>query len=450
MNLRLTPYPEYKDSGLPWLGGIPRHWHTGPGFAAFREKQVKNTGMKEKTVLSLSYGRIVVKPPEKLHGLVPVSFDTYQIVNPGDIIIRSTDLQNDWNSLRVGLVRDRGIITSAYLCFGTTGALIPEYGYLQLHAFDLMKVFYGMGSGLRQNLDFSDFKRMLIFIPPPAEQSAIVRFLDHADRRIRRYIGAKRRLIELLNEQKQAIIHQAVTRGLDPNVRLKPSGIDWLGEVPEHWEVGRLDRFITLQRGVDITKEQQVQGDIPVVSSGGISSFHNQFTSRGPGVIVGRKGTVGSVYFLDGDYWAHDTTLWVKEFSGNHPKFVYHLLRKLDLKRFDTGSANPTLNRNVVHPERVAFPPVDEQRAIASFLDQRSQKIDSQIRILSRQIELLWEYRARLVADIVTGKLDVRGVELPQSEEAEELSEVGDETAHDATEEGDEVEAVEDVADAAD
>ena len=248
----LQPYPEYKESGLPWLGGVPRHWNSGPGFAAFREKQVKNTGMQERTVLSLSYGRIVVKPPEKLHGLVPDSFETYQIVEPGDIIIRSTDLQNDWNSLRVGLVRNRGIITSAYLCFRTTGTLSPEYGYQLLHAFDLMKVFYGLGSGLRQNLDWRDFKRMPIFIPPPSEQAAIVRFLDYANGRLERAIRAKRKVIALLHEQKQAIIHRAVT-GQDQVVERKrpdgtssfilqpsaspkkPSGIPWLGEIPRHW-----------------------------------------------------------------------------------------------------------------------------------------------------------------------------------------------------------------------
>jgi type I restriction enzyme S subunit len=125
----LKPYPEYKDTELSWLGKIPSHWEIRPGFAAFREKQVKNTGILVKQVLSLSYGKIVIKPPEKLHGLVPDSFESYQIVDPGDIIIRSTDLQNDWTSLRVGLVRDRGIITSAYLCFNTTATLIPEYGY---------------------------------------------------------------------------------------------------------------------------------------------------------------------------------------------------------------------------------------------------------------------------------------------------------------------------------
>ncbi len=141
--MKLGGYGEYKDTGQAWLGEIPAHWYMGPGFSAFRKKHVKNTGMQEKTVLSLSYGRIVVKPPEKLHGLVPSSFETYQIVEPGDIIIRSTDLQNDWNSLRIGLVKNRGIITSAYICLKTTEKLLPEYGYLVLHSFDLMKVFLG-------------------------------------------------------------------------------------------------------------------------------------------------------------------------------------------------------------------------------------------------------------------------------------------------------------------
>jgi type I restriction enzyme S subunit len=241
----LKAYPQYKVSAIPWLEKIPEHWSIEPGFAAYREKQQKNTRMVEKRVLSLSYGRIVTKPDDKLHGLVPESFETYQIVDPGDIIIRSTDLQNDWTSLRVGLVRGRGIITSAYLCLKTVGSLVPEYGYLQLHALDLMKIFYGMGSGLRQNLDFSDFKRMRVLVPPREEQDAIVRFLDHANRRFDRYIRAKKKLIVLLNEQKQAIIHCAVTRGLDPSVRLKPSGIPWVGDLPEHWDVMRLKSLAT-------------------------------------------------------------------------------------------------------------------------------------------------------------------------------------------------------------
>src|SRR5437879_925031 len=135
----LRSYPEYKATGVPWVGKTPARWMVAPGLAAFREKHIKNIGLKERRVLSLSYGRIVIKPDEKLHGLVPESFETYQIVDPGDIIIRSTDLQNDWNSLRVGLVRDRGIITSAYLCFHNLGSFTPEFAFFLLHSYDLQK-----------------------------------------------------------------------------------------------------------------------------------------------------------------------------------------------------------------------------------------------------------------------------------------------------------------------
>jgi type I restriction enzyme S subunit len=166
-----------KDSNVPWLGEVPAHWQTLPAFAAYRPRQVKNTNMIEKSVLSLSYGRIIVKPPEKLRGLVPDSFETYQIVDPGNIIVRTTDLQNDHTSLRIGQSHHRGIITSAYMCLETTDRVSNQFGYQFLNAYDLLKIIYGFGSGLRQNLTFWDIKRMPVLVPPPPEQAAIVRFL---------------------------------------------------------------------------------------------------------------------------------------------------------------------------------------------------------------------------------------------------------------------------------
>lgn len=168
--------------------------------AVYREKQIKNIGLVEKTVLSLSYGRIVVRPEEKLRGLVPESFETYQIVDPGDIVVRTTDLQNDQTSLRVGHSRHRGIITSAYMCLESPGFASKEFGYQVLNVHDLLKIIYGYGSGLRQNLDFSHIKQMPVPVPPPEEQAAIVRFLNHADLRIRRAIGAKQKMITLLGD----------------------------------------------------------------------------------------------------------------------------------------------------------------------------------------------------------------------------------------------------------
>ena len=154
----LDPNVKMKDSGVEWIGEIPEGWEVLPGLRFFQENNRKNLGMIEKTVLSLSYGKIIIKPIEKLVGLVPESFETYQIVRPYDIIIRCTDLQNDKTSLRTGLALDDGIITSAYLNFSVINNNDPEFYHYFLHALDITKILYKFGSGLRQNLSFVDFK----------------------------------------------------------------------------------------------------------------------------------------------------------------------------------------------------------------------------------------------------------------------------------------------------
>jgi type I restriction enzyme S subunit len=472
----LKPYPEYKQTGLPWLGEVPGHWETGPGFAAFREKQVKNTGMAEKQVLSLSYGRIVIKPPEKLHGLVPDSFETYQIVDPGDIIIRSTDLQNDWNSLRVGLVRDRGIITSAYLCFRTTGTLIPEYGYQMLHAFDLMKVFYGMGSGLRQNLSFLDFKRMPIFVPPSDEQAAIVRFLDHANRRMDRFIRAKKKVIALFNEQRQAIIHQAVTRGLDPNVRLKPSGLDQLGDVPEHWEmrkvkqvaqllVSNVDKIsladetpIRLCNYNDVYKNEVISEEIGFMVASATKDEIVKFRLRNGDVIITKDSEMWNdigvpalvAYEAPDLVCGYHLAILRPDAQQMHSEFLLRcfqdplLVTQLHIRA--NGITRYGLSQHAIKDCLVPVPPINDQVYICAMLQRDLAVINTEEVKARHQIDLLREYRTRLIADVVTGKLDVRSLEMPTVEEAEVLNELdtgeeaeaGEMTHNDEAADGDE------------
>ena len=211
----LDPNVPLKDSGIEWLGMVPQHWEIKPGRTCYLEKKQPNTGLVENTVLSLSYGKIVVKPKEKLHGLVPLSFETYQIIEPGDIICRPTDLQNDYNSLRFGLSSHRGIITSAYMCFDTQEHLDNRYGYLIFHTYDLLKVFYGLGSGLRQNLSWDDFKYLPCIIPPISEQVAIAEYLDRATAEIDIAVARAERQIELLNEYRARLIADVVTGKLD-------------------------------------------------------------------------------------------------------------------------------------------------------------------------------------------------------------------------------------------
>lgn len=244
----LKPYDRYGAKPGRWIPAMPIHWRIVPGASVLRAVTAKNAKMVESTVLSLSYGRVIVKPAEKLRGLVPESFETYQVLEPGDIVIRPTDLQNDKTSLRVGHVRDHGIITSAYLGFRVKG-IDDAFAFSYLAALDHMKIFYGMGSGLRQNLDLKDFKRLPLPIPPAEEQAAIVKYLWHAYKRIDRAIASKQKLTSLLLEQRQAIAHTAVTQGLSSATPLEETGDRWFPTLPKGSTVTMLGRVI--DRAID-------------------------------------------------------------------------------------------------------------------------------------------------------------------------------------------------------
>lgn len=206
----LNPDVPLKDSGVEWIGQVPEHWELTIGMNVFRENKRDNKGMKENTVLSLSYGKIIIKPEEKLFGLVPESFETYQIVEPNDIIIRCTDLQNDQTSLRTGLAQDKGIITSAYLNLKVINNYSAKFLHYYLHALDITKVLYKFGSGLRQNLSFLDFKRLPIIDISLAEQQ-IADYLDKQTSKIDQVIALKTAHIEKLKEYKSVLINDVVT-----------------------------------------------------------------------------------------------------------------------------------------------------------------------------------------------------------------------------------------------
>ena len=433
----LKPYAEYKESGLAWLGEVPRHWTVLPAFGAFKPNKARNIGMKEKTVLSLSYGRIVIKPAEKLHGLVPESFETYQIVDPGDIVLRTTDLQNDHTSLRVGMVRDRGIITSAYLALRALTGVSPDYCFQFLNVWDSSKAIYGYGSGLRQSLDFSHFKMIYTSVPPPAEQAAIVHFLDWANGRLERAIRAKRKVIALLNEQKQAIIHRAVTRGLDPSVALKPSGIPWLGEIPEHWEIKRGKSYLT---AIDERSKTGMEELLTVSSARGVVPRRTiNVTMFKAESYTGHKLCWPDDLVVN-SLWAWAGGLGVSEHHGIistaysvyrarrsaeiNPRFLHELVRssayqwELQVRSKGVWISRLQLTDTAFLDSPIPLPPPAEQAAIVVHLDATLAAFNSAISRLECESTLLREYRTRLIADVVTGKLDVReaAARLPDEE----------------------------------
>lgn len=411
MRASYREYPEYKGSGIEWVGSIPKHWDVFPVFAVCGEKEVKNSQGEESNVLSLSYGRIIPRNVEDNYGLMPESFNTYQIVLPGDVILRLTDLQNDKRSLRVGLVKEKGIITSAYLCLKSGDKFLPEYLYSLLHSYDTTKVFYGMGGGLRQSMKFADMRRMPLLTPALEEQQAIVAYISHETAKIDRLIEKQQQLIELLKEKRQAVISHAVTKGLDPNVKMKDSGVEWLGKTPVHWKVLPLKRAVTLQRGHDLPTDSRIEGTYPVVSSGGVISAHSEPRARGPGIVTGRYGTIGEFYYVDSDYWPLNTSLYSSDTHGNVVKYLWYMLQSMKhlFVLNSLKSAVPGVDRNDLHPERIVLPADnDEQQVIVEYLERKLEQIAGIEKKATDQIELLMERRTALISAAVTGKIDVR------------------------------------------
>jgi type I restriction enzyme S subunit len=294
--------------------------------------------------------------------------------------------------------------------------------------------------------------------PPASEQSAIIRFLDHCDRRIRRYISAKRKLIALLNEQKRAIIHRVVTRGLDPNVRLKPSGVEWLGDVPEHWEVLQLRRrwrvtdckHVTVpfvENGVPLASVREVQSfELDLSAAKGTTDEWYSFLISGQrapmrgDLIYCRNVSVGAcAYVGTNDRFAMGQDVCLIRSKIQNGRFLNYVMHSSTMQRqlslLLIGSTFNRINVSDIKSLVLALPPRSEQDLIASQLDSQISVFDGPIRTAEREIDLLREYRTRLIADVVTGKLDVRGaaaklpeeVEVPEPvEEIEALAEGGD------------------------
>jgi len=426
-----------KNSGIPRLDQIPAHWSILPGRACFSEKKVRNTGLKEKTVLSLSYGRIIVKPEEKLHGLVPESFETYQIIDPGDIIFRPTDLQNDHTSLRFGISHNRGIITSAYMCLESKPIIRKNYCYLLLHTYDLLKVFYGLGSGLRQNIDWTDFKYLPCLIPPLEEQDAIVSYLDHVDRVIKRYIRAKQHEIVLLTEQKSSIIQFALKTGLNPDTTQKASENSWLGDIPSHWECKRLKNIckmivsnvdkhsyeneipIKLCNYVDVYKHERIDGNIQFMKATAKPEEIKRYKLQLNDVLITKDSEMWNDIGIpslvesseDNLVCGYHLAILRPDIRIIDPEFLLRVLQYKNVSYQFHVSANGVTRYGISHLSiqnvEIPLPPLSEQKAIVRYLNDGLRTLTSSIKKFENEITLVNELKKRLITDIVLGKIRV-------------------------------------------
>ncbi len=427
------PYAEalQKLSHIEWIGKIPKHWGISKLWQMFNERKCKNYNNKETNVLSLSYGKIKQRDVSNNMGLLPESFETYNIVTPDNIVLRLTDLQNDHKSLRCGLVTEHGIITSAYVTLEQKRPLCANYFYKLLHSYDVMQVFYNMGDGVRQSLKYSgELSKMPLLIPPLSEQQAIADYLDGECARIDGIVTTQRQIIERLKEYKKSVITEAVTRGLNPDAPMKDSGIDWIGKIPEHWEVRRIKTLGEYRNGLTYNPENMVDesnGTLVLRSSniqnGKIVLDDNVFVNtiipeqllvhKGDIIICSRNGSrelVGKNALIKEDIMA-SFGAFMMIFRTNYPEYISYILNSAIfsyyLSTFFTATINQLTGSNFGNMQIVFCPDLNEQQEIIDYLDGECARIDTIIEKRERMIELMTEYKKSLIYECVTGKKEI-------------------------------------------
>lgn len=419
-----------KDSGIKWIGDSPIEWNKFTIGQLFEQVKQKNTGLIEKNLLSLSYGRIKRKDINSGDGLLPESFEGYNIIEKDDIVLRMTDLQNDKTSLRQGIAEERGIITSAYITMRAIHKVSPRFVYYQLYGFDVSKGYYGMGSGVRQGVNWKDIKKLSLILPNLELQNEIAKFLDEKTALIDDIITDTKQTIEELKSYKKSLITEIVTKGINPNVTLVQSGIDWIGEIPEEWEVLKSRYFLNeiSVKGYPDEEVLSLYRDYGIIPKNSRSDNHNvtSLDTSGyklvkPGILVINKmkawqgsmaisnlrGIVSPAYYtFEVDNERFDL------------RFLHYALRnpayKQEYMRISAGLrvGQWDLNKNEFKNLKYAFPAnKEEQKAIADYLDEKISQIDALIIEKENVISEYENYKKSMIYEYVTGKKRVEGYE---------------------------------------
>lgn len=438
----LKPYPEYKESGVEWLGKVPAHWGLRRMKTLLRERSEK--GYPNEPLLAATQTKGVVRKEQYENRTVLALKDLHllKLVRVGDFVISLRSFQGG-----IEYAHEQGIISPAYTILypvqqgmhGFLAWLFKSKPYVE----NLSLYVTGIRQG--QNIDYERLGRSELPLPPLPEQSAIVRYLDHVDWRIRRYIRAKQKLIKRLNEQKQAIIHRAVTRGLDPNVRLKLSGVEWLGDVPEHWEIRPFVRcakeradyrgatptktgsgvFLVTAKNVrkgwidyDASKEYVSADEYPVIMRRGLPRIND--------LLLTTEAPLGNVALVDREDIALaqrvirfrlDERTVLPQFALNSMLSSYFQDQLLCRA---TGSTASGIKASKLPQLQIILPPIEEQRNILHWIAEQIAPMESGILNNQREVNLIREYRTRLIADVVTGKVDVREAAQRLPDEADE------------------------------
>lgn len=437
MNNRLKPYEEYKETELFYLEQIPKHWQLLRNKYIFTERNIRSKDGEEELLSLSQYTGVSRRKDKNLAGKgLLTNAETlvgYKIVKSLDLVM---NIMLAWNG-SLGISRFDGIISPAYCIFKVNANYNPWYFHYLLKTGTMITAFKTLSTGViesRLRLYPESFYQLYSVVPPKEEQDQMVRFLDSKVSKINKFIKAKKRQIELLKEQKQAIINQAVTKGIDLDAKMKPSGIDWLGDIPEGWEVRRIKEITELaSRGVtpvytdekltkvvnqatfskgywDISKVRYTEVS-PLNCRGVLKPYDVLLASTGGGVL-------GKVYhYTEEDLYIADSHVTILRCNKKAiSKYVYyHFFIKYSFINavLAQGSTNQTEIQSVwLNNFKLPIPTIAEQQSIINYLDEKCSHIDRIIEKITNEITLINEYRTTLISNVVTGKVDVRHIEV--------------------------------------
>jgi type I restriction enzyme S subunit len=448
VKLSYPPYSHYKKVDVPWINRIPDHWEIKKLRNILDRVNEKNrpdlpllSVVREKGVIKRSLSK-----DDENHNVIPEDLSNHKVVHEGQFAMNK---MKAWQG-SYGVSKFEGVVSPAYFIFNVKN-IDENFFHVAIRSKAYIPFFNQASEGVRVDqwdLSIDRMKNIPFFIPPIEEQNAIVRFLDYTDRRIKRYIRAKQKLIKLLEEEKQAIIHQAVTRGLNPDVPLKQSGIEWVGDIPEHWEIFSL-KFISKKNQTGSTPPTTEpifykNGNIPWFGPSSCTNvdyikqpirFLSEFAFSdgnakmisGPALLIVIIGaTIGKMGLLLGNGSTNQQiTSFELKINLVSPLFVLYSLRFSEKWLASTASSAtiPILDSNIVKKLPIAFPPLEEQQKIIMNIENQTYQFTNLITKIKNDLSLIQEYRTRLIADVVTGKLDVRAAaaQLPEELEDEEI-----------------------------
>jgi type I restriction enzyme S subunit len=402
----------YKESNIKWLGRVPHDWN----LAKIKRYCLVKRGASPRPIDDLKYFSD--------HG--EYSWVRISDVTASDKYLKSTEQRLSELGASLSVKREPGDIFVS-ICASVGKPIISEIkccihdGFVW---FDRLKIdkeylyflftsgemFKGLGNwGTQLNLNTDIIGEIVIPLPPPAVQHRIAAYLDEQTEKIDRLMDMRRRQITLLKEQRAALIQRAVTRGINPNVPMKESGMPWLREIPAHWEVTKLKYLARLKSGESITSDEiNESGNYPVFGGNGLRGYANTYTHKGHYVLVGRQGALcGNVNYAAGKFWASEHAVVSSLVSGNEVLWFGEILRVMNLNQYSQAAAQPGLAVEKIQNLYIPVPPHSEQVVIARYIESESAKFKNLISSYVRQLNLLAEYRAALIHECVTGQRPV-------------------------------------------